>query len=493
MFLAARADFLLPLADPDPHVRIRDGYVLAEGDRIREAGPWTPAVAERLRGLGDRLAVIGTPDRRPLPGPDPVPRRHAVLLPGFVKAHGHDHEQLIIGVAKDEPLTDWLDHAVNPFSAFMRQEGARLAADLGCTPQHAAYRLARLCDVHYGITASMIQACNYNKFHVEDLARANENAGTSMIIAIGSQDRHYVAEILDRPKDALGRLDRAWARRGAWAATTVCPGPDQDFSNSRALLVPLKAWAREHGTLFHVHSSEEPRTTAWFRAEIEPGRTPVEYFDEIGVLDERTVLAHQVNCGPRDLEILARRGVRIVHNPLANTILGSGMPPVVEMLAAGIPVAISTDGSGSADNQNILAAARLASQYQKARLQDASVLPAWQVLEMITRVPARILGMDAGALAPGLRADFVLVDLSAPNLVPTRLDNVVENLIWAANGDEIDAVVARGRLLKEGGRVLPLEDGTAPERILAAAERLSEGFAAWRATAAEMRGTGAHR
>jgi hypothetical protein len=70
---------------------------------------------------------------------------------------------------------------------------------------------------------------------------------------------------------------------------------------------------------------------------------------------------------------------------------------------------------------------------------------------------------------------------------------VVENLVWAANGDEIDTVVARGRVLKEGGRILPFQDGTPALAILAAADRLSERFASWRATAGEMRGTGAHR
>jgi 5-methylthioadenosine/S-adenosylhomocysteine deaminase len=491
MVLAARADFLLPMTDP--RIRIRDGYVLCEQDRILEVGPWSPDVASRLVGLGDRLGVLGTPDHHPLPGPDPVPRQRAVILPGFVKAHGHDNEQLLIGVARDEPLADWLDHAVNPLSAFLRQEGERLADEIGCTPQVAAFRLARLCDIHYGITTSLVHACSDTKYHVDDLAAVNEIAGTRMIIAIGSQDRNYVAEILDRPEDALERLERAWARRGDWEATTVCPGPDQDFSNSRALLVPLKAWARDHGTLFHIHSSEEPRTTAWFRSDVEPGRTPVEYFEEIGVLDERTLLAHQVHCGPQDLEILARHGACVVHNPLANTILGSGVSPVVEMCKVGIPVAISTDGSGSADHQNILAAAGLASRLQKARLQDAGVLPAWQVLEMITRIPAGILGVDAGVLSPGSPADFVMVDLGVPNLVPTRLDNVVENLVWAANGDEIDTVVARGRVLKEGGRILPFQDGTPALAILAAADRLSERFASWRATAGEMRGTGAHR
>jgi 5-methylthioadenosine/S-adenosylhomocysteine deaminase len=313
-----------------------------------------------------------------------------------------------------------------------------------------------------------------------------------MIVAVGGQDRFYAPELLDRPGDALARLEKALAIQAGCRRTRFVPGPDQCFSNSRAVLVPQKAWAREHGTLFHIHSSEEPRTTKWFSESVEPGLTPVEYFQEIGILDPGTVLAHQVNCGPRDLEILARTGAAVVHNPLANTILGSGMPPVMDMLRAGIPVAISTDGSGSADNQNILAAARLASQYQKALHQDASLLPSRQLLEMITSVPSRILRLDQGELAPGMAADWVLVALDRPNMVPTRLDNVMENLLWAADGSEVDTVVAGGEVLKLDGRVLPFRDGTRPEDVLAQVQALSEWFAEYRATAPEIRGTGAH-
>jgi len=82
--------------------------------------------------------------------------------------------------------------------------------------------------------------------------------------------------------------------------------------------------------------------------------------------------------------------------PPPAAILGSGMPDIVRMLALGIPVAISTDGSGSADNQNILAAARLAAQYQKALHCDASLLPAQKLLEAITVVPAQVVRESAG-------------------------------------------------------------------------------------------------
>jgi 5-methylthioadenosine/S-adenosylhomocysteine deaminase len=414
------------------------------------------------------------------------------MLPAFVKAHGHDHEQPLIGIAKDQPLTQWLDHAVNPFTGFLNTRRTELTERLGCTPQLATYRMARICDLHYGITASMVHHCNWNKFHLEDIASANEGAGTTMIVAIGGQDRFYAPELLDRPGDAVRRLDRALEIQAGCTATTFIPGPDQCFSNSRATLIPQKAWARQHGTRFHIHSSEEPATTKWFTEVIEPGLTPVQYFDQIGILDAGTILAHQVNCGPGDVSLIAARGAAVVHNPLANTILGSGMPPLMDMIRAGVPVAISTDGSGSADNQNILAAARLAAQYQKALHQDATLLPSQQLLEMITVAPSRILGMNRGELAPGRAADWVLVDLARPNMVPSRLDNLTENLIWAADGSEIDTVVAGGRLVKHDGVVLPFRDGTRPEAVMAQVQALSEWFVEHLDGAPEVRGTGAH-
>ncbi len=113
------------------------------------------------------------------PPSDPIPMQDMVLLPGLVKAHGHDHEQPLIGLARDEALTDWLDHAVNPFTGFMNARRAELSDLLGCTPQLAVYRMARVCDIHYGITASMVHHCNWNKHHLKEIAEANEAAGTT--------------------------------------------------------------------------------------------------------------------------------------------------------------------------------------------------------------------------------------------------------------------------------------------------------------------------
>ncbi|MEI6633488.1 MAG: amidohydrolase family protein [Chlamydiota bacterium] len=478
-----RARFMLPMSDAAGRdTRIEDGYVLTEGDRIIETGRYTPEIGERILACykGD-LRVVGE-----APG-EKIPCLNGVLLPGFVKAHGHDHESAIIGVAKDQPLTAWLDNAVNPFTGFLAENAEGLAKEFGRSPNAVAYRKARLDDVSYGITSALTHHCNFSKYNVRDLVEANREAGTRLTIAVGSQDRHYDARILDAPEGAVARVDGYAREFAAVPRVRIIPGPDQFFSNGPEILKGLKKWSRDHGTLIHIHSSEEPKTTRWFTETY--GMTEVEYAKSIDFLDKDTILAHQVNCTDRDLEILRDTGARVVHNPLANTILGSGMPPIVRMMEMGIPVAVSTDGSGSADNQNILSAARCASQYQKALHADATLLPAQKMLELITVEPARMLGLNVGSLEPGRDAEFVLIDLRGANLTPTRLDNVAENLIWAANGSEARYVAAGGEMLLDDYRFTRVD---APG-VLADIQRLSELFAEYARTAPKVRGTGAHQ
>jgi 5-methylthioadenosine/S-adenosylhomocysteine deaminase len=484
--LLIRARFMLPMDGKGGRAeRIEDGYLLTKGARIAEAGRYTPEAGARiLAACGDDLRVVGAGTG---PGGERIPRLNGALLPGFVKAHGHDHESAIIGVAKDQPLTAWLDNAVNPFTGFLSENVKRLEEEFRRSPNEVAYRKARLDDVSYGITSALTHHCNFSKYHVRELVKANTEAGTRLTIAVGSQDRHYDARILDTPAQAVERVDGYAREFAAVPRVRIIPGPDQFFSNGPELLKGVKRWARDHGTLIHTHSSEEPGTTRWFVETY--GMTEVEYAHGIGFLDGDTILAHQVNCTDRDLEILRDTGVKIVHNPLANTILGSGMPPLIRMMAMGIPVAVSTDGSGSADNQNILNAARVAAQYQKALHQDATLLPAQRMLELITVEPARMLGLNAGSLEPGRDADFVLIDLRGAHLTPTRLDNVAENLIWASNGSEARWVAAGGELLLDDYRFARVDAAG----ILADIQRLSELFADYLRTAPRRTGTGAHR
>lgn len=501
-----RCRFALPLKSREDE-RIEDAYVLwreasvdvgsAHGSSHRDdsellaIGPWSEGLGHELLAKHGALRVLepGRGFRRvaraeALPNPF-----QGCALPGFVKAHGHDEETPIIGLVKDVPLTRWLDGVVTPFVRFLTEQRGEIEAELGMSPHRVAYLKARLDDLHYGITSSMVHHCNYSKYHVDELVEVNAEVGTRMIVAIGAQDRNYYEGVLDKPfTQAIERLDRAYARHGQRERVQVIPGPDQLFSNGPEMLKASKAWARERGLPMHCHSSEEKATTEWFKKTY--GCSPVEYAHSLGVLDERTILAHQCQSTERDLEILAETGAKIVHNPLANTILGSGMPPLIEMRERGIPVAVSTDGSASADNQNIIAAARLASQYQKAAHKNAALIPAGEALRMITSDAADVLGLNGGRLRVGGPADITILDLRRPNLRPTTRESLVENIIWASDGSEVISVIANGRLLRDGDRFLSLDrDG-----ILEAIDSIAARFERYRATHTEVhRGTGANR
>lgn len=483
-----RSRLLLPLSEKlGREIRIEDGYVLIEKKLIKEAGKYSKEIGERiLRDYGTDLDVIGADKTTELTEED-IPCLNGVVLPGFVKAHGHENESPIIGVAKDEPLADWLDHAAVVLGSMLYEERETIIKQLGKSPHTITSCKGRLDDVYYGITSCLAHQCNFNKYHVAELVEANTRAGTKMVIAVACLDRNCDPRMRDTPEIALKRINNYLAEFGDRERIRIIPGPGMVFTNTKELLLAMKQWARDHDTLLHIHSSEEPRTTRWFYKQYL--NSPVGYLHQLGILDEKVILAHQVNNTPVDLAILAKTGAGVVHNPLANTILGSGMPPIIEMLEEGIRVAIATDGSGSSDNQNMLAAGRLASQYQKAYHQNARLLPAQQILEMLTVVPATMLEMNCGSLETGKDADLILIDLSRPNLTPTRSDNVVENLIWASDGSEVRWVIADGKILKDDYCFVTLDK----EEISTDIQNLSEFFIEYKKTCSELRVTGARQ
>ena len=355
---------------------------------------------------------------------------------------------------------------------FLNTERDKLKKIFGKAPSEITFTKALLDDIHYGITTSMNHQCNSSKYLVPEMVKSFQKVGTKLTIAVGGQDRNYDSRILDTPEEAVARLNRYNKEFGSIENLRIVPGPDQVFSNSIEMLKELKKWSIKNGTIFHMHSSEEPRTTAWF---IETyGCTPVEYLNNGGILDESVILAHQVNTTQNDLRILKETKTNIVHNPLANTILGSGMPPLIEMINAGIKVAISTDGSGSADSQNILGAARLAAQYQKALHKDASLMKSQDVLERVTVKAAEMLRINTGSLEAGKDADVLLIDLDKPNLTPTRVDNVMENLVWASDGSEVRWVISNGQIIKDDYCFTTINEKQIKEEVLRLSEFLME-------------------
>ena len=252
--LFARARFLLPMTITNGKLDlIKDGYILA-GKSIREIGNYSSEVGKRiLEHHENNLKVLGNP-RDDIRIED-FKIQNGVLLPGFIKGHGHDHESVLIGTARDVPLTTWLDEAINIFTGFLHENQEDLTNHFGKSPYYIAYIKARLDDISFGITSAMTHHCNFNKYHVDELVAANENAGTRIYIAVGAQDRHSDSRILDTTEEAIERLNTYEAKHGHLERTIIIPGPDQLFSNGPELLRAQKKWGDDRDKLLHIHSS----------------------------------------------------------------------------------------------------------------------------------------------------------------------------------------------------------------------------------------------
>ncbi|MGD9317506.1 MAG: amidohydrolase family protein, partial [Anaerolineae bacterium] len=176
------------------------------------------------------------------------------------------------------------------------------------------------------------------------------------------------------------------------------------FTCSEAFIRRAFALAAERGARVHMHLSEGTYEPDYCLAHF--GRRTVAHYDHLDLLGPHVLASQCVQVDAKEVDILARRGVHVSHQPLSNCEVGGGFAPIPEMLDAGVNVALGTDGYVN----NFFEVMRAAALMPKARLLDPGVVPAAAAWTMATQNGARALGFDdLGTLAPGNQADLLLV------------------------------------------------------------------------------------
>jgi 5-methylthioadenosine/S-adenosylhomocysteine deaminase len=250
--------------------------------------------------------------------------------------------------------------------------------------------------------------------------------------------------------------------------------PHSTYLLSEDQLRAVAALAAEHGARVHIHACETTAELAAVRQR--HGRTPIEVLRDTGLLGPGTVLAHGVHLTPADIALVAEAGAVVSHCPASNQKLASGFAPVPELLAAGVPVALGTDGAASANDLDLWVAMRLAT-YPLAARTAPGTLDAAGVLALATAGGATAAGAaDLGTIAVGGRADLVVLDPSSPSLTPSY--DAHSTAAYAASRADVRWVVAAGRVVVDDRRLVTIDvDGAvaalremAP-RILAATSR----------------------
>jgi len=242
-------------------------------------------------------------------------------------------------------------------------------------------------------------------------------------------------------------------------------GPHSPYICSDYFLARTAAVAARLGTGIHIHLSESQEQVNNSLERYD--RTPVELLEANGIFNVPTIAAHCIAVQEREIqEILLERGVHVVQCPNCHMKLGMGTTPVVELLGAGVNVALGTDGAASNNNLDMLEEAQLASLVQKHDRRDPEALPGDVVLRMATQNGALAMGFaDSGVLAPGRAADLILFDFDKPHLWPRH--DLVSNVLHAAHSPDISDVMVAGRWLMRDRMLLTLEE----ERIRHEAEK----------------------
>ena len=190
--------------------------------------------------------------------------------------------------------------------------------------------------------------------------------------------------------------------------------------------------------------------------------------EELGILNERTALVHHVWVSEKEQELVARAGATVVHCPSSNLHLGSGIAPVREYIARGIPVALGSDG-GNCGGVGMLDQIKLTALLHNVSETDYEKwFSAEQALKMDYEGGARIFRENIGVLAPGAQADITLIDTE--NVFWQPINHLTRQLVYYENGSHVDTVYVRGVKVLENGRCL----GVCEEDILAEAVEICE-------------------
>jgi cytosine/adenosine deaminase-related metal-dependent hydrolase len=411
----------------------RDKDILIVGDRIAAiapAGTLPPRDGERVVAGSGRLAV-----------------------PGLVNSHTHSPENLLRGISSGASLDRWL---VEAFTG--RHFGPReleLAALLGAAEMLGSGVTAVVDHVMPGAANSALA--------VDAVVRAYVRSGLRVALAPMLEDRDLLREaaasaepaaVRDLPAPmlstdaALALLEESFARwdRAGDGRIHVLAGPSSLMWASDRLLERCAELAAAGGRSIHIHAAE-----TWLQERLAAerfGESTVQALDRRGLLGPRTSLAHCVWIEDRDLALLAERDAVVVHNPVSNLRLGSGVAPLTRMLAAGITVAIGTDGAASNDSQDLPEALKLAALL--ANRSEAAVTED-ELLAMATSAGARVGGWDdgLGRLAPGGPADLALLDLDSPAFAV--LNDAQRQWIFAGGARAARTVIVAGRVVFDDG------------------------------------------
>jgi 5-methylthioadenosine/S-adenosylhomocysteine deaminase len=389
-----------------------------------------------LRCVDGVIAALG-PDAVPAPGDEAIDAAGAPLVAPMLNGHTHAAMTLFRGFGGDLPLMRWLREVIWPIEAKLEPDDVYWGTRLACLEM---VRTGTSCfwDMywHPGATARAVTDAGLRATIGGPLFDAGGGTEAMKEKAVG-----YLGELVSFSGDGI---DAAFA-------------PHSIYTVSEDLLRWTAEQAAERQLPVHIHLSETEQEVVDCIAE--HGARPAVYLDRLGVLNERTILAHGVWLDQEELALIAERGCTVVTNPVANMKLAvGGIFPYPAARDAGVAVGLGTDGAGSNDSLDLFSDLKAFALAQRHASDDPTILPAREAWSVATGELHQIFGPadhKFDAVRVGGPADFLLL---RPGSHELSLGDLYSDLVYAASGSIVDTTVVGGRVLMRGGEVAGSEE-----------------------------------
>jgi cytosine/adenosine deaminase-related metal-dependent hydrolase len=391
-----------------------------------------------------------------------------VVLPGLVNAHTHTYNVLARGLTDNLPLEPWLLYIYSV-----------LAGKMSPREQYVWNTIGAIELLKTGATSLLEHSPAISPLGYESQVDATINAFTDVGIRAvvapiytdssysQSLPLHLLSDV--KPEDiaslnpfpasktddvvqALHSIFRRWQNRSS--RVSLCLGPGKFYTCSPELMERTAELAAEFNVGIHTHLLETKSQV--LMASKKFSRSAVEYLATVNCLGPHVSFAHGVWLDDKDIETLAETNTSVVHNPISNLRLGSGIAPVQTMKARGMNVALGSDDGACNDSVNMFEVMKCASLIGKLYGRPSKWVSAQDAFTMCLTGGAKVLRQKVGSLQPGYLADLVI--LGTENLFIIPKEKFINQLVFSELGSSVETVLVGGRVVVEDKEVKTVDE-----------------------------------
>lgn len=359
--------------------------------------------------------------------------KNYLAMPGFVNAHTHVGMSLFRNFSDDVELMTWLNEKIWPLEDKLIAEDVYWASLLS----HAEMIMTG--------TTSFADMYYFEDQTIKALEKSKMRAQISRGLTLEDKNYKKIEENIDLFKKYENSQD---------GRINIAFGPHAIYTTDKNYLKEINKYAKKYKMPIHIHLSETKTENTDCMKRF--NQSPTEVFEECGIFENKTIAAHGVYLSDKDLDILSKYDVSVVHNPSSNLKLSSGFLDCTRVINKKINLAMGTDSSASNNNLSMIKEISLTSLVSKYN--NPQNLKAYDVLKMATINGAKALGLDdkIGTLEEGKLADIILIDLNNPNHTPQN--NLISSLPYSTFDKDVSYVIINGDLVYDDKKFVYLNE-----------------------------------